>query len=615
MSIRQIKPEKFFLVVAIIAGVLLTFITPIGAGFDEDTIVARIWQISGLHFIPNQQGGQPPSFPSVFYQLSYRQNPLVEPVEWNYFQDNWNAKIDSNTMLEYYTHAIYSPVLYLPQAVIMGIFGRLLKIPVIPIYYLLRLSCLALYALTAYYAIKIIPYGKWLLALLALSPMALYQTATVTPDAISDGASFLFIAWVLNQAYQSERPIKNREIITFLALTAMLFCLKINSSPLVLIFFLLPAHRFESKRKYWLTLGGVVVLFILLEAGWNAIATSQMDVLSSNPAVQPFNQILYILQHPFAYLQMQAVDLSAKFVSYYKDWVGVFGNYYWKAPTAMYWVYGLLTLFIMLLDPPKPLSIRSRSLMVVTFFLGFFLTVTILYITKMPVGGSSLGTNFQGRYLIPLAPLLLLGITPCISLPKLQTWLKPVLFGGLGITLFLYLGAAFLSYHVACGTQYYTAGYCSHPIYKNWSPNTQFSDPVVKGVEWQQSFEADCNKMEAVSLWVDSPRKETGSTTFTIQTAKTKELLLKTTIANNQMPQKNWLTLPFQRLETSRGLDYLITVTSTDANPADGIRMAVSTRKEYWRGALSISGKSVDHDLLFNYSCAIGIAVPSQPQP
>jgi hypothetical protein len=121
--------------------------------------------------------------------------------------------------------------------------------------------------------------------------------------------------------------------------------------------------------------------------------------------------------------------------------------------------------------------------------------------------------------------------------------------------------------------------------------------------------------MEAISLWVDSPRKKTGSTTFTIQIANTKELLLKTTIANNQMPQKNWLTLPFQRLETSRGLDYLITVTSTDANPADGIRMAVSTRKEYWRGALSISGKSVDHDLLFNYSCAIGIAVPSQPQP
>jgi hypothetical protein len=60
---------QIFLIFSLIIGIMLVFLTPIGAGFDEDTHIARIWEISRLKFIPNSLLGQGPEFPQVFYKF------------------------------------------------------------------------------------------------------------------------------------------------------------------------------------------------------------------------------------------------------------------------------------------------------------------------------------------------------------------------------------------------------------------------------------------------------------------------------------------------------------------------------------------------------------------
>jgi hypothetical protein len=42
----KISPEKFFVITSILVDIFLCFIVPIGAGYDEDTHEARIWEIS-----------------------------------------------------------------------------------------------------------------------------------------------------------------------------------------------------------------------------------------------------------------------------------------------------------------------------------------------------------------------------------------------------------------------------------------------------------------------------------------------------------------------------------------------------------------------------------------
>ena len=78
-------------------------------------------------------------------------------------------------------------------------------------------------------AIRLIPFGKWILLVLALSPTALFQAATISPDAISNGIGFLFIAGSLWAAERKE--IGWRETGSLVVLIFLLFLAKLNLIP------------------------------------------------------------------------------------------------------------------------------------------------------------------------------------------------------------------------------------------------------------------------------------------------------------------------------------------------------------------------------------------------
>src|SRR5512139_2690830 len=136
---KRIKPETFFLMIVLVAGIVNAVITPLGAGYDEDTHVARIWEMSKGEMIPNRFLSQGPNFPFVFYELSYRQQLNLVPQSLEEWQAQFSEKIDWDVMVPHITRAVYFPVLYLAQAFIMGVFGRLLDVSVGWIYILLRL--------------------------------------------------------------------------------------------------------------------------------------------------------------------------------------------------------------------------------------------------------------------------------------------------------------------------------------------------------------------------------------------------------------------------------------------------------------------------------------------
>jgi uncharacterized membrane protein len=159
MTIKRV--EIFFCVIIILFGTILVLITPIGAGTDEETHFARIWEMSRGTLIPNQYLSSGPYYPYAFNQLSYRQDVNMKPVSWEVLKDQLSVKIDWDNMLDKGTRARYFPSFYLPQAFIMGILGRVLNTPVAIIYYVERFSYLFIYAFLIYLAIRITPVGKW----------------------------------------------------------------------------------------------------------------------------------------------------------------------------------------------------------------------------------------------------------------------------------------------------------------------------------------------------------------------------------------------------------------------------------------------------------------------
>ena len=87
-------PEVFVLVVLIVFGSFLVFKLPMGAGFDEETHLLRIWEMSAFEWVPNARLSKDMHFPSFYWENSYRRQVILEPINPNYWQINADIPID-----------------------------------------------------------------------------------------------------------------------------------------------------------------------------------------------------------------------------------------------------------------------------------------------------------------------------------------------------------------------------------------------------------------------------------------------------------------------------------------------------------------------------------------
>src|SRR5262245_60223348 len=86
--------------------------------------------------------------------------------------------------VDFRNSALYSPVVYVPQAVGLGV-GRLLRLPLLDAYYLGRLLNLIASVALCYWTAVHVPYGQLTFVMLALSPMFLFEQASFSADALT----------------------------------------------------------------------------------------------------------------------------------------------------------------------------------------------------------------------------------------------------------------------------------------------------------------------------------------------------------------------------------------------------------------------------------------------
>ena len=102
-TLKTNKPEITIALVALIFGIVLVFITPFGAGTDEDTHLGRIWEMSTGAMLPNQYLSTGPKYPFAFYQISFRQDLNLNPVTWDTWKTQLLTKIDWDNFIDYRT--------------------------------------------------------------------------------------------------------------------------------------------------------------------------------------------------------------------------------------------------------------------------------------------------------------------------------------------------------------------------------------------------------------------------------------------------------------------------------------------------------------------------------
>jgi len=303
-----------FVCLALPFGIVLGALTPPMQVPDEGHHFFRAFQIAEGGILPKKvevshTANELPSYtggelPAGVLRLYYRYERLIiNPKIW--IQQPWanirevaafDIEPQRRFFQEFSNTASYSPLPYLPQA--LGIdLSRLFSNSVQNAFYAARFANLLVSILLIFWAIRITRLLPWTFTFLALSPMALFQTASVSSDALIISVCFLSIAWMLGCAFGPEKQISRARWWGLFLLAAALGLLRQGLyGPLVLLYLLIPVVRVGSRARYWLMLGSLGLTIVCAAAAWGLFASRTYSPVRyyANPSAQ----MAYITHHP-----------------------------------------------------------------------------------------------------------------------------------------------------------------------------------------------------------------------------------------------------------------------------------------------------------------------------
>jgi len=343
------------------------------------------------------------------------------------------------------------------------------------------------------------------------------------------------------------------------------------------------------------------ILFAIEVAGWNLFAYGRYpDALTG---ADPGQQVNFILSGPIHFIGILLKNIWTSSLTYLRGWVALYGLDYWPVPVWVYYLYAfaLLAAFFLCRGENTP-ERNVRVGLLITFVASYIWTILTLYLSYTPAE-SEVILGVQGRYFIGVMPLLFLALT-CFPFYKqiAVPGFIPVLFGGLALV--TYIAGMYLSYHVNCGSQYYTGGLCYQPNYKNWAPDDVYSSPLSASLSLRQEVLAECDGMTKFLVWMDaSEADKSASTSFSLTDAVSGDVIVFNNVLNMDLPSKSWYILSFPPVWSSKGSLYLLDITTKQKN---GPRIAYSLRQEYVEGQLYENNNDIPKDIIFKMGCVAG---------
>ncbi|HEY9810329.1 MAG TPA: DUF2142 domain-containing protein [Halomicronema sp.] len=425
------NPEKLFSLIAIIFGTLYLLITPPFQVADEYQHYFRSYEVSELTLISQKKitdcyrihtfkpaslcvGGTLPlgvfltaknsSSVDIRFHPEKKQNPddLLGLLKYRLNPKNRLFVSFPNT-------AIYSPIPYFPQALGMAM-GRILQKPPIVLIYLGRLSNLLTWTSLIYLTIKIIPFYKWLIFLLALTPMSLFQASSLSADAFTNGISFLFIATILSFTFAPFKFLKTKNILILGILAILLGLSKSAYFSLLFLFLIIPISKLETPRKYWTTFALLLTTSLTSVVGWSILVKKALYVpLNSIAQVYPNQQLSHIFNHPLEFINTLVNSILTYGQYGIEQFIGRLGWLDTVLPPFLITFYTILLLIVSITSYHKQilLSVWQKAIFLLILILNALLIATALYLTWTPVG-AKLIEGVQGRYFLPISPLFFL---------------------------------------------------------------------------------------------------------------------------------------------------------------------------------------------------------------
>ena len=415
------KPQNVFLYSAITWGTLTVFITPPFQVPDEPNHFFRAYQVAGGTLFPvtqhNQVGGFIPSSMiktwKIFGDIASHPERKIKP-------ENISKSLEIPLNPENKTFAFfpntgqYLPFPYIPQFLAI-ITGKLFNAPPLILLYLGRLLNLFSWIIMVALAIRITPVFKWFFLMLALTPMSVFQASSFSADALIYGTAFFYTAFIFKLAFDENRSPKKYDLGFLIILLVFLILSKYVYFFLFFLCFLIPVKKAGNIRNYLLTalllfvIAGIAVTIggYFVKRIYESVdpAVNYFGNGPGIPTINPDLQVQYILTHVGSYIESILLTFWKN-----KFFISTFiGNLGWlDTPLpVLYILAAFITLILMALGDGNEnviISIKRKSVLLFSLCSVIFVICTLLYVSWTPVGGSVID-GFQGRYLIPVAPV------------------------------------------------------------------------------------------------------------------------------------------------------------------------------------------------------------------
>lgn len=352
-----------------------------------------------------------------------RYRPFTYFTDYKFTREAYTALFDipvsssERVFLDFPNTAYYSALNYIPYALPFYV-ARKLHLSMGFAYYTGKLLVFLIFFFGMRYSIRIIPFLKWSLCLIALLPMQLYVLSSISGDPITNVFASMSIAILLRAIYVDE-TLSNKTLLTLFALAMALSLGKVIYVVLFLPLLLVPVSKFGNlKRKL-----GILSFFALPVLGsallWshevqkNYISFDTYNVnyrvnSALNPNADFTSQQDFFKEHPDSVILLLNNTLKEKSEFYLRSFVGGLGAFIDVLQSTSDSYLALAALLL--------LSFSGNGIRLPFFHKLFFVGITLLLFSATLLSqfllwtplGSTVIEGVQGRYFLPFFILVLL---------------------------------------------------------------------------------------------------------------------------------------------------------------------------------------------------------------
>ena len=387
------KLHLIFLVMTAVLGIGFMLALPLQLIPDEMVHYMRAYDIADGNFIAaaDANGEVIREFPR---NLFIRGNNYQE-----YFSQS-SSRLDYKNMIEehYTSAALYSPLSYLPQA--LGILiARLFTDNAMAVFYIARIFNFAFGTGLVYFAIKLIPFGKFTVFAIALMPMFLQQQISLSADVITNSLALFSVALALKISHEKCKHPKRYLALLSVCLIMMTMC-KIVYFLFILLIFTVPSGLFQNKRNAWIFKFSILLAALVVNILW--MAASSRYFIEFQDGVNITEQIKFVLSNPITYLWLLLKTFIDVFPNMFLTMIGAALG---PLSIGSQWEYltyvGIFIIAVCVVCDNQRIQKSFKFTQFLIFAGTALLICSALYAQWTPVGVSRI-EGLQGRYFIPI---------------------------------------------------------------------------------------------------------------------------------------------------------------------------------------------------------------------